>query len=103
MCDCLGSTGRSADISDAPRAKVKSLFGRSPPADQLGSCDACVASSVTGDAGVATTRDHLTVITNDENPATSMRCWCGNENLTDFGDGYRRCDACQTLVAAVTP
>src|SRR4051794_25506161 len=32
-----------------------------------------------------------------------MHCWCGNENLSDFGDGYRRCDACQTLVAGVTP
>src|SRR3954447_8876972 len=36
-----------------------------------------------------------------DNP--SMRCWCGNEHLTDWGDGYRRCDACQTLVAEITP
>jgi 2-polyprenyl-3-methyl-5-hydroxy-6-metoxy-1,4-benzoquinol methylase len=32
-----------------------------------------------------------------------MQCWCGNENLSDWGDGYRRCDACQTLVANITP
>src|SRR5581483_2548786 len=32
-----------------------------------------------------------------------MPCWCGNENLSAFGEGYLRCDACQTLVAAVFP
>jgi 2-polyprenyl-3-methyl-5-hydroxy-6-metoxy-1,4-benzoquinol methylase len=31
-----------------------------------------------------------------------MRCWCGNENLTAFGEGYCRCEACQTLVADIS-
>ncbi|HSV15737.1 MAG TPA: class I SAM-dependent methyltransferase [Tepidisphaeraceae bacterium] len=31
-----------------------------------------------------------------------MRCWCGNERLIEWGEGYHRCDACQTLVAAIT-
>ncbi len=29
-----------------------------------------------------------------------MQCWCGNADLTSFGEGYRRCQACETLVAA---
>jgi 2-polyprenyl-3-methyl-5-hydroxy-6-metoxy-1,4-benzoquinol methylase len=28
-----------------------------------------------------------------------MRCWCGNIDLSPFDAGYRRCDACQTLVS----
>jgi 2-polyprenyl-3-methyl-5-hydroxy-6-metoxy-1,4-benzoquinol methylase len=32
-----------------------------------------------------------------------MKCWCGNEELSDWGEGYRRCDACQTLVAGILP
>ena len=28
-----------------------------------------------------------------------MRCWCGNDRLTPFSDGYARCDDCQTLVS----
>jgi 2-polyprenyl-3-methyl-5-hydroxy-6-metoxy-1,4-benzoquinol methylase len=28
-----------------------------------------------------------------------MRCWCGNDTLSPFCDGYARCDACQTLVS----
>src|SRR4051812_13456461 len=28
-----------------------------------------------------------------------MRCWCGNTHLSNFGEGYLRCDACQTLVS----
>lgn len=32
-----------------------------------------------------------------------MRCWCGNDDLAFFGPGYRRCDACQTLVAVAPP
>jgi 2-polyprenyl-3-methyl-5-hydroxy-6-metoxy-1,4-benzoquinol methylase len=29
----------------------------------------------------------------------SLTCWCGNESLVHFAGPYRRCDACQTLVA----
>ena len=29
-----------------------------------------------------------------------MQCWCGNPDLLPFGEGYRRCEACETLVAA---
>jgi 2-polyprenyl-3-methyl-5-hydroxy-6-metoxy-1,4-benzoquinol methylase len=28
-----------------------------------------------------------------------MRCWCGNDALSPFCDGYARCDRCQTLVS----
>lgn len=28
-----------------------------------------------------------------------VRCWCGNDSLNHFSDGYRHCDACQTLVS----
>ena len=28
-----------------------------------------------------------------------MRCWCGNDTLSPFCDGYSHCDACQTLVS----
>ena len=28
-----------------------------------------------------------------------MPCWCGNQALSPFCDGYRRCDVCQTLVS----
>jgi 2-polyprenyl-3-methyl-5-hydroxy-6-metoxy-1,4-benzoquinol methylase len=28
-----------------------------------------------------------------------VRCWCGNDSLTHFAEGYRHCDACQTLVS----
>ena len=31
-----------------------------------------------------------------------MSCWCGNEDLSEFGEGYRRCDVCQTLVAKIS-
>jgi 2-polyprenyl-3-methyl-5-hydroxy-6-metoxy-1,4-benzoquinol methylase len=30
-----------------------------------------------------------------------MQCWCGNSNLLPFGEGYRRCATCETLVATV--
>lgn len=30
-------------------------------------------------------------------------CWCGNTDLSEFSDLYRRCAVCQTLVTAVTP
>jgi SAM-dependent methyltransferase len=29
-----------------------------------------------------------------------VRCWCGNSDLTSFGEGYCRCLACETLVAS---
>jgi 2-polyprenyl-3-methyl-5-hydroxy-6-metoxy-1,4-benzoquinol methylase len=29
----------------------------------------------------------------------SVQCWCGNNQLSPFGEGYHRCDACQTLVS----
>jgi SAM-dependent methyltransferase len=29
-----------------------------------------------------------------------MTCWCGNDALSEFGEGYLRCDKCQTLVVA---
>jgi 2-polyprenyl-3-methyl-5-hydroxy-6-metoxy-1,4-benzoquinol methylase len=32
-----------------------------------------------------------------------MQCWCGNSDLAPFGEGYSRCDACQTLVAQFRP
>jgi 2-polyprenyl-3-methyl-5-hydroxy-6-metoxy-1,4-benzoquinol methylase len=32
-----------------------------------------------------------------------VRCWCGNSDLLPFGEGYRRCEACETLVAASGP
>jgi SAM-dependent methyltransferase len=28
----------------------------------------------------------------------NMTCWCGNDVLSEFGEGYLRCDKCQTLV-----
>src|SRR4051812_22439524 len=28
-----------------------------------------------------------------------MRCWCGNDALSPFCEGYTRCDRCQTLVS----
>ncbi|MGD0389339.1 MAG: class I SAM-dependent methyltransferase [Tepidisphaeraceae bacterium] len=28
-----------------------------------------------------------------------VQCWCGNNDLTPFGEGYHRCDVCQTLVS----
>jgi 2-polyprenyl-3-methyl-5-hydroxy-6-metoxy-1,4-benzoquinol methylase len=31
-----------------------------------------------------------------------MACWCGNAKLSAFGEGYRRCDDCQTLVAEIS-
>jgi 2-polyprenyl-3-methyl-5-hydroxy-6-metoxy-1,4-benzoquinol methylase len=30
-----------------------------------------------------------------------MTCWCGNQELSEFGEGYHRCDQCQTLVAKI--
>jgi len=34
---------------------------------------------------------------------TPRACWCGNRDLSEFSDRYRRCAACQTLVTQVTP
>jgi 2-polyprenyl-3-methyl-5-hydroxy-6-metoxy-1,4-benzoquinol methylase len=28
-----------------------------------------------------------------------VKCWCGNDELEPFGEGYRLCQRCQTLVA----
>lgn len=33
----------------------------------------------------------------------SVKCWCGNRDLDLFGEGYRRCGRCQTLVADFKP
>ena len=30
-------------------------------------------------------------------------CWCGNKDLAEFSDLYRRCALCQTLVTSITP
>lgn len=30
-------------------------------------------------------------------------CWCGNQELSEFSDLYRRCALCQTLVTRITP
>ncbi|MCC7349986.1 MAG: methyltransferase domain-containing protein [Phycisphaerales bacterium] len=30
-------------------------------------------------------------------------CWCGNQDLSEFSDLYRRCARCQTLVTRITP
>jgi 2-polyprenyl-3-methyl-5-hydroxy-6-metoxy-1,4-benzoquinol methylase len=28
-----------------------------------------------------------------------VQCWCGNSKLLSFGDGYYRCEQCETLIA----
>ena len=35
--------------------------------------------------------------------ACPTSCWCGNNTLSPFGQGYQRCDICQTLVAGISP
>jgi 2-polyprenyl-3-methyl-5-hydroxy-6-metoxy-1,4-benzoquinol methylase len=34
---------------------------------------------------------------------STLSCWCGNDALVGFDGPYRRCDACQTLVAPPPP
>ncbi len=34
---------------------------------------------------------------------TAVHCWCGNSDLSQWGQGYLRCDQCQTLVAQFDP
>ena len=35
--------------------------------------------------------------------AEKPKCWCGNDRLADFSPHYRRCAACETLVAIRRP